>query len=71
MLASRFCGKGRDCSWKPNLKVDRGGHDGAALEQEGSGADSGEEAHDGQVIAIQYAICYRDKCDSLKEQVDL
>ena len=47
MLASRFYGQGCDCSCKPNLKVDRGGHDGAALEQEGSGADSGEEAHDG------------------------
>jgi len=46
MLARRFCGQGRDCSSKPYLKVDRGGHDGAALEQERSGGGNSEEAHD-------------------------
>jgi len=46
MSAGRFCGQGRDCSSKSYLKVDRGGHDGAALEQERSGGGNGEEAHD-------------------------
>lgn len=71
MLASRSCDERCNCSSKPNLKVDRGGHGGAALEQERSGGDNGEEAHDEQVVAMKYELRYGEKCAELKGQVGL